>query len=71
MPASVYLEEMRYIEDSKITLEGNSLSFKSIHNFAALLADLDHFSSASVAETNKSDTVGLISFTITVEMADN
>ena len=71
VPASVYLEEMRYIEDSKITLEGNSLSFKSIHNFAALLADLDHFSSASVAETNKSDTVGLISFTITVEMADN
>ncbi|MBN1457201.1 MAG: pilus assembly protein PilM [Sedimentisphaerales bacterium] len=71
VPASVYLEEMRYIENSKIILEGNSLSFKSIHNFAALLADLDEFSSASVAETNKSDTVGLISFTITVEMADN
>jgi type IV pilus assembly protein PilM len=71
IPASVYLEEMRYLENSKIVMEGNSLSFKSIHNFAALLANSDHFLSASVAETNKSDTVGLISFTITIEMADN
>ncbi len=74
-PIALYLtrlscSENMNVENMSIMLEGNAISFKSIHVFAELLTQSDYFKAASVAETNKSDTEGLVAFAIRIELSD-
>jgi Tfp pilus assembly protein PilN len=69
-PVALYLTRLTCSENMTIMLEGNAVSFKAIHIFAKLLTQSDYFKAASVAETNKSNTEGLVAFTVRVELVD-
>ena len=69
-PVALYLTKLSCSENMTIMMEGNATSFKSIHIFAELLTQSDYFKTASVVKTNKSDTEGLVAFTIRIELAD-
>ena len=69
-PVALYLTRLSCSENMSIILEGNAISFKSIHVFAELLTQSDYFKAASVAETNKSNTEGLVAFAIRIELVE-
>ena len=69
-PVSLYLTRLSCSEDRTIMLQGNAISFKAIHIFAELLTQSDYFKAAAVAETNKSNTEGLVNFALRIELMD-
>ena len=71
-PTSLCIKQLRSMSDSMLVLEGEALSYKSIHLFAELLGGSDYIESATVSGTNKSNHEEvLITYSIHCELPDN
>ena len=70
-PKTLYITRLAFADGSKILIEGNALSFKSIHIFGELLGQAKFMESARVIETNKNyDVEGLVAYSIECILAD-
>lgn len=69
-PKTLYITRLAFADGSKIVIEGNALSFKSIHIFGELLGQAKFMESARVIETNKNYEVeGLVAYSIECVLA--
>jgi Tfp pilus assembly protein PilN len=72
MPATLCITSLSCPKGLSFEIEGQSLSYRSVHLFAELLVQSEFVKSATVAETNKNPRVeGLIAYLINCELADN
>ena len=68
---TLYITRLNCSDGATIILEGNALSYKSIHIFAELLGKGQSIESAVVTETNRNYNVeGLVAYSITCVLAD-
>ncbi len=72
IPATLYITRLGASEGGSLVIEGNALSFKSIHVFAELLERSGYFQSAVVAQTQKNPQVnGLVVYSIACTLNPN
>ena len=69
-PATLYITSMSNPESADLVLQGNAVSFKSIHVFAEFLTESRHIESAVVAQTQKNLRVeGMVTYSIACKLA--
>jgi Tfp pilus assembly protein PilN len=72
VPSPLYITQLSCPKGLNLEIEGQSLSYRSVHLFAELLGQSEFIKSATVAETNQNTRVeGLIAYLINCELADN
>ncbi|HPD46751.1 MAG TPA: pilus assembly protein PilM [Anaerohalosphaeraceae bacterium] len=72
VPATLYITRLAAVDTGGLVIEGNALSFKSIHMFAELLENSEYFESAVVAQTQKNPQVnGLVAYSIACTLNTN
>jgi len=65
IPRTLYITRLACFDNKKIVMEGNAISFKSIHVFAEMLGKSKFIESAAVSGTNKNSAIdGLVAYSI-------
>ncbi len=69
-PRTLYITSMSNPENADLVLQGNAVSFKSIHIFAEFLTESRHIESAVVAQTQRDLLVeGMVTYSIACKLA--
>ncbi|MBE0537650.1 MAG: pilus assembly protein PilM [Phycisphaerae bacterium] len=72
IPTTLYITSLSTMDTGNLVIEGNALSFKSIHVFAEMLERSGYFESAIVAQTQKNPQVnGLVAYSIACMLSPN